>query len=410
MGSMMENFEKYKSLILKVLIPLFIGAIPACKTVNLFTIEPDIVNKYEIKDCRVDFTFWNFPKWVQDSLICFVGSKYGDVRHHVYVYNMQSGTLKELLFLPTNETIVSYWVSPDFKKLIYSVIEVPAFLIDSAMYHAIYDSTELELWFNRVRAKVVSPVTYCKVIDCDSLYVFWWHPNETLSKIYVLDSNRFIIETAMLDFEYSIDTVIDTVIFKNGNGNVRHFTVITHTFELITMPGKIYLRDDDTLVELATGSLLRSIGGDSLIYYITTDGDTQLFTMNFLTGEKMLIKPHLHMPPYLLLKSSTAGFADYFTHTDVIKTVKPLIIPTDWVMEPHIFAYIDSIGIVLYNSNTREKLRFTPKYASLIYAISPDHTKIAFFRLKKKHTSPILLEIYVYDWRNEIEKLLETIR
>ena len=376
---------------LKLSLLVFIGILSACKTVNLVTIpQLKLINKHIIDGYRIDFTFWKSPRWLKDDVICFVGGKgkfedickdiYTYTRHYIYVYDMRTGMLKELVSLPSYETILSYWVSPEIDQVIYSTIEIPPdsfapFLPSSRFFlswQSFYETIDTLL------AQIDTPITYCKLMDRDSSYVFWWHSNELPVEIYRLNDGRLIVGTATLDFNYTR---------KDNRLSI---------LELTTTPGGIYLVEEcDSSTIIATGSLLRPMY-DSLIYYITVTNDTQLFMINPFTRERELIQPHLHVPPYSQYKCDYGGWTVADTTFDIMMLYVPCIIPVSYV-DSLVFLYFDSLqDVVFYNPHNDQKAYPTFNYKPTTYAISPDCRRIAFFQNTLKPNG-FAIEIYVYD-------------
>jgi len=390
---------------LKLSLLVFIGMLSACKTVNVATIpQLKLINKHIIKGYWIDFTFWKSPKWLKDDVICFVGGKHEDIytymRHYIYVYDMKTSTLKELVSLPWDETILSYWVSPEIDQVIYSTIEIPSgsFAPLPRSPRFFFSRQSFDEAIHTLRVKINTPITYCKLMDRDSLYVFWWHSNELPIEVYRLNDGRLIVGTATLESNYTR---------KDSQLSV---------LELTAIPGRIYLVEEcDSSTIIMTGSLLRPMY-DSLIHYITITNDTQLFAINPFTREKELIQPHLHAPPYSQYKydygwwvvADTELFFDIMPAEEMMLYV-PCIIPVNHI-DSLILSYFDPLrGMVFYNPRNGQKAHLTINYKPIIYAISPDRRRIAFFQNTLKPNG-YAIEIYVYDWSYKIDRILDKIR
>lgn len=313
---------------------------------------------------------------------------------------MKTGTLKELVSLPWDETILSYWVSPEIDQVIYSTIEIPFSIFASPFDNVFFSSRQsINEAIHTLRVRINTPITYCKLMNRDSLYVFWWHSNELPVEIYRLNDGRLIVGTATLEFNYTR---------KDNRLSI---------LELTTTPGGIYLVEEcDSSTIITTGSLLRPMY-DSLIYYITVTNDTQLFAINPFTREKELIQPHLHAPPYSQYKYDYNWWVevDTITDFDIMLRVKemilyvPCIIPVSYV-DSLILSYFDPLrGMVFYNPRNGQKVHLTINYKPIVYAISPDCRRIAFFQNTLKPDG-YAIEIYVYDWSYKIDRILDKIR
>jgi len=225
--------------------------------VNVVTIpQLKLINKHIIKGYWIDFTFWKSPRWLKDDIICFVGGKQEELelehiymRHHIYIYDMKTGTLKELVSSPWDETILSYWVSPEIDQVMYSTIEIPSgsFALPFDVIAFLFLRQSINEAIDTLRVRINTPITYCKLMDRDSLYVFWWHLNELPVEIYRLNDGRLIVGTATLESNYTR---------KDSRLSI---------LELTATPGGIYLVEEcDSSTIITTGSLLRPMY-DSLI-------------------------------------------------------------------------------------------------------------------------------------------------
>jgi len=372
------------------------------------------------------------------------------MRHHIYIYDMKTGTLKELVSSPWDETILSYWVSPEIDQVMYSTIEIPSgsFALPFDVIAFLFLRQSINEAIDTLRVRINTPITYCKLMDRDSLYVFWWHLNELPVEIYRLNDGRLIVGTATLESNYTR---------KDSRLSI---------LELTATPGKIYLVEEcDSSIIITTGSLLRPMY-DSLIHYITVTNDTQLFMINLFTRERELVQPHLHVPPYSQYKYHYNWWVevDTITDFDIMLPVKemilyvPCIIPVSYV-DSLVLSYFDPLrGMVFYNLRNGQKahltinykptiyvilplaykeIAFFPKirtfifdslpcmvlynprngrkvhptigYKPIVYAISPDCRRIAFFQNTLKPDG-YAIEIYVYDWGYKIDRILDKIR
>jgi len=391
---------------LKVSLLVFIGILSACKTVNVVTIpQLKLINKHIIKGYWIDFTFWKSPRWLKDDIICFVGGKQEELelehiymRHHIYIYDMKTGTLKELVSSPWDETILSYWVSPEIDQVMYSTIEIPSgsFAPPFDVIAFLFLRQSINEAIDTLRVRINTPITYCKLMDRDSLYVFWWHLNELPVEIYRLNDGRLIVGTATLESNYTR---------KDSRLSI---------LELTATPGGIYLVEEcDSSTIITTGSLLRPMY-DSLIYYITVINDTQLFMINPFTRERELIQPHLHAPPYSQYKYYYVWRIVVDTAFDTMPAEEmvlyvPCVIPVSYV-DSLTLSYFDPLrGMVFYTLRNGQKAHLTINYKPIVYAISPDCRRIAVFQNTLKPDG-YAIEIYVYDWSYKIDRILDKIR
>jgi len=385
---------------LKVSLLVLIGILSACKTVNLVTIpQLKLINKHIIKGYWIDFTFWKSPRWLKDDIICFVGGKQEDIytymRHYIYIYDMKTGTLKELVSSPWDETILSYWVSPEIDQVIYSTVEIPSgsFAPLPRSPRFFFSRRSFDEAIDTLRVRINTPITYCRLMNRDSLYVFWWHSNELPIEVYRLNDGRLIVGTATLESNYTR---------KDSRLSV---------LELTATPGKIYLVEEcDSSTIITTGSLLRPIY-DSLIHYITVTNDTQLFMINPFTWERELVQPHLHVPPYSQYKYDYGWWVVADATFDIMPAEEmilyvPCIIPVSYV-DSLVLSYFDPLrGMVFYNPQNGQKAHLTINYKPIVYAISPDRRRIAFFQNTLKPDG-YAIEIYVYDWSYKIDRILD---
>jgi len=385
---------------LKVSLLVLIGILSACKTVNLVTIpQLKLINKHIIKGYWIDFTFWKSPRWLKDDIICFVGGKQEDIytymRHYIYIYDMKTGTLKELVSSPWDETILSYWVSPEIDQVIYSTVEIPSgsFAPLPRSPRFFFSRRSFDEAIDTLRVRINTPITYCRLMNRDSLYVFWWHSNELPIEVYRLNDGRLIVGTATLESNYTR---------KDSRLSV---------LELTATPGGIYLVEEcDSSTIITTGSLLRPIY-DSLIHYITVTNDTQLFMINPFTWERELVQPHLHVPPYSQYKYDYGWWVVADATFDIMPAEEmilyvPCIIPVSYV-DSLVLSYFDPLrGMVFYNPQNGQKAHLTINYKPIVYAISPDRRRIAFFQNTLKPDG-YAIEIYVYDWSYKIDRILD---